>query len=379
MAARLDGRRIADAVQHGVETGAYPGAVILVSRAGETVYHEAFGSRSIEPETSPMRRETVFDLASLTKPLATTLAVMRLADERKLRLDDRVTRFIPNFGVYGKAGVTLRRLLAHCSGLAAWRPFFRDIVRESRRGRPNYVGTRGARDVVYEAIHRERAEAEPGTHAVYSDLGFLLLGELVELLTHRTLAQYCHERFYRPLGLRATGFIDLAQLRRQVIVPVEKAIAPTERCPWRRRILCGEVHDDNAWAIGGVAGHAGLFASAADVNGLLLCLRACARGVAGPLSEVAVRTMWQRDEQVPDSTWALGWDTPSPERSSAGTRISRHAVGHLGFSGTSVWMDLDRDCHIILLTNRVHPTRHNDRIQEMRPLVHDAVLEVLDA
>lgn len=232
--------------------------------------------------------------------------------------------------------------------------------------------------MVYEAIHRERPEADAGTRAVYSDLGFLLLGELVELLTHYTLAQCYQGCFVRPLRLRATGFVDLAQLRRQTILPVEDAIAPTERCPWRRKILCGEVHDDNAWAIGGIAGHAGLFASAADVHAILTMLRAGARGVEGPLSAHAVRTMWQRDEQVAESTWALGWDTPSPTGSSAGSRISRHAVGHLGFTGTSVWMDLDRDCHIVLLTNRVHPTRHNDRIQEIRPLVHDAVLEVLD-
>lgn len=378
MALHPDCRPIADAVQHGIEIGAYPGAVLLVARAGDVVFHQAFGQRSIDPEPTPMRRDTVFDLSSLTKPLATTLAIMRLVDERKLRLDDRVTRFIPNFGVYGKSIVTIRHLLTHASGLPAWRPYFRDVVHAERRGRGPRVGTRGARDLVFEAIHRERPEHPPGTVALYSDLGFMLLGELVELLIHGSLATYCHEAFYRPLGLRSTGFVDLAAVRQQRLVPVAEMIAPTERCPWRRTMLCGEVHDDNAWAIGGVAGHAGLFATAGDVHTLLCALRTAARGGASVLSPDAVRAMWTRDAEIPGSTWGLGWDGPSAEGSSLGPRASARTFGHLGFTGTSVWVDLERDCEVIFLTNRVHPTRHNDRIRAVRPLVHDAIFEVLD-
>jgi CubicO group peptidase (beta-lactamase class C family) len=143
-------------------------------------------------------------------------------------------------------------------------------------------------------------------------------------------------------------------------------------------MLCGEVHDDNAWAIGGVAGHAGLFATAADVHTLLRAIRAAERGGGGILSPDAVRTMWTRDTEIPGTTWALGWDGPSAEGSSLGSRASQRTFGHLGFTGTSVWVDLERDCHVIFLTNRVHPTRHNDRIRAVRPLVHDAVFEVLD-
>jgi len=378
VARRIDGRRIADAVEAGVAGGAYPGAVVLVGLTGESVYHQAFGRRSLEPGDGPMRPGTVFDLASLTKPLATGLAVMRLIAERKLRLDDRVTRFVPNFGVHGKLEVTIRHLLSHCAGLAAWRPFYREVARTAARGSLDYLATRGARDAVYEAIHREHLEYPTGTQGVYSDLGFILLGELVELLTHRTLAQYCQERVHGPLGLRATGFVDLSQLRRQNLVPVEEMIAPTERCPWRRRLLCGEVQDDNAYAMGGVAGHAGLFASAGDVHRLMVALRAAWRGDETVFSPDLLREFWRRDTTVPESTWALAWDTPSAEGSSAGRHVSAHAVGHLGFTGTSVWFDLDRDCHVIFLTNRVHPTRHNDRIKAVRPRVHDAVFEALD-
>jgi CubicO group peptidase (beta-lactamase class C family) len=325
-----------------------------------------------------MHADTVFDLSSLTKPLATTLAIMVLLREGKLRLDDRVSRTVPGFAVYGKDGVTVRHLLAHCSGLAAWRPFFEEIGRIEREGRPNFMATRGARDVVYEAIHRERPEHAPGVVAVYSDLGFILLGELVELATYQTLADFVRTRLYRPLGLRQLDFVDLTRLRRQRLEPDTEAIAPTERCPWRGRVLCGEVHDDNAWAMGGVAGHAGLFGNAADVHALLVALRACARGEPGPFPAGLMREMWRRDGSVADSTWALGWDTPSAHGSMAGTRTSPHTIGHLGFTGTSLWIDLERDCHVILLTNRVHPSRRNEGIREIRPQLHDAVFEALD-
>jgi CubicO group peptidase (beta-lactamase class C family) len=364
-------------IAEAIDAGAFPGAVILVARRGEVVYHEAFGSRSVVPELTPMARDTVFDLSSLTKPLATATAVMLLAREGKLRPEDRVTRFIPNFGVHGKFGVSVRHLLAHCSGLPAWRPFYQEITRGAQ-GRADLPSSRGAREFVYERIHRERLEHPPGTHAVYSDLGFLLLGELIELVTQTPLDRVCHERIFRPLGLRSTGFVDLGRVRRDKLAPVTDAIAPTERCPWRQKVLFGEVHDDNAWAVGGVAGHAGLFSTAADVHELVSWLRTCARNEDPSLPGDLVWRFWTRDGTVPDSTWALGWDTPSAAASSAGSRVSRHAVGHLGFTGTSLWIDLERDAHVILLTNRVHPERHDDRIRAVRPRVHDAVWEALD-
>jgi CubicO group peptidase (beta-lactamase class C family) len=374
----MNGREISAVLEHGMARGAFPGAVVLVARGDAVVLHQAVGYRSLEPVRTPMRADTVFDLSSLTKPLATTLAVLLLVREGKLRLDDRVSRLVPGFAVHGKDGVTIRHLLAHCSGLAAHRPFFDDIRRIEREGRPNFVATRGARDLVYEAIHRERPAHPPGVAAVYSDLGFMLLGELVELVAHQPLADFVRARLYRPLGLQHLDFIDLTRLRRERLEPDTDAIAPTERCPWRGKILCGEVHDDNAWAMGGVAGHAGLFGNAASVHALIVMLRACARGEPGPLPAALVQEMWRRDGAVGDSTWALGWDTPSAHGSSAGTRVSRRAVGHLGFTGTSMWIDLERDCHVVLLTNRVHPSRRNEAIREIRPRLHDAVFEALD-
>jgi CubicO group peptidase (beta-lactamase class C family) len=370
---------LAREIEAGVEAGAFPGAVVLVSRDGRVRYHAAFGARSLVPDRTPMRPDTVFDLSSLTKPLATTIAFMLLLREKRVQLDDRVTRFFHNFGVYGKTHVTFRHLLAHASGLPGWRPYFREVERLEKQGRHDFVGSHGAKEFVYEQIHRERPEYEVGTKSVYSDLGFMLLGELVELLTRMPLDRFCHERIFRPLGLRSTSFVDLALMRRRQISPVSAAIAPTEQCPWRKRILCGEVHDDNAWAMGGVAGHAGLFAAAADIDVLATRLRACWRGADDFVPAEVVQEFWRREGTVAGSTWALGWDTPSATGSSAGSRISAHAVGHLGFTGTSLWMDLERDAHVVLLTNRVHPRRDNERIRHVRPRVHDAAFEALDA
>src|SRR5213083_2654059 len=317
-------------IEQAAAAGAFPGAVILVSRAGRVLYHAAFGCRSLEPARAPMQPDTIFDLSSLTKPLATVTAFMLLLSERKVQVDDRVTRFFHNFGVHGKTHVTFRHLLAHCSGLPGWRPFAREVVRIERQGRLNFIASRGAKEFVYEQIHRERPEYETGERAVYSDLGFMLLGELIELVSRMPLDRFCHERIFRPLGLRASAFVDVTALRTRKVTPVTDVIAPTERCPWRKRLLCGEVHDDNAYAMGGVAGHAGLFSSARDIHTLMVRLNHCFHGKDNFLPQSLVQEFLTKDQTIKDSTHALGWDTPSPGKSASGSYFSPRSVGHLG-------------------------------------------------
>ena len=369
-------REFAEAIERGV----FPGAVVLVRDGGAEPEVRAYGNSAVEPEIRPMQEDTIFDLSSLTKPLATTVAVMLLVRDGTLRIDDRVSRFFHNFGVHGKTHVSFRHLLSHCSGLAAWRPYYETIRQIEQRGeKVNFLASAAAKEFVYQEICRERPEAPPGTRAVYSDLGFMLLGAVVEVIGGKTLDRFCRDRIFKPLQLRSTSFIDLTMVRARRIEPVTDMIAPTERCPWRGRVLCGAVHDDNAFAMGGVAGHAGLFGSARDIDRLLVELRACWLGESEFLPARIVREFWKIDGTVPDSTWALGWDTPSPTQSMAGVRISRNTVGHLGFTGTSVWMDLERNRHVVLLTNRVHPRRDNDGIREFRPLIHDRIVAALEA
>ncbi|MBI3303807.1 MAG: serine hydrolase, partial [Deltaproteobacteria bacterium] len=237
--------------------------------------------------------------------------------------------------------------------------------------------TRSAREFVYTQLQREKLEAVPGQQAVYSDLGFMLLGAVIEEITGLGLDQYCRDKIFRPLGLQWTAFLNLEMMRRHKLQPMLEKFAPTERCPWRKRVLCAEVHDDNAYAMGGVAGHAGLFSTVDDLDRLVSCLTACYRGESTFLPSALVHEFWTRDGSVPGSTWTLGWDTPSPEHSSAGELFSPQSVGHLGFTGTSLWIDLEQQVHVIVLSNRVHPRRDNDKIQAFRPVLHNAIMQAV--
>jgi CubicO group peptidase (beta-lactamase class C family) len=191
------------------------------------------------------------------------------------------------------------------------------------------------------------------------------------------LDQFCRERIYQPLGLNSTGFVDLTRPGAERQQFPSASVAPTEQCPWRKKILLGEVHDDNAYAMGGVAGHAGLFASARDVHGLLACLRRCLQGADDFLPRSLLENFFTRDRAAANSRFTLGWDTPSASGSASGSFFSPRTVGHLGFTGTSVWWDLERDCYIILLSNRVHPSRKNDKIREFRPRIHDLIMKAI--
>jgi CubicO group peptidase (beta-lactamase class C family) len=373
----LGWHEVEQAFAGGIERGAFPGATIIVRKDGDIAFEGVFGNRSLQPDRSPMRIDTVFDLSSLTKPLATTIAVMMLARDGKMRLDDRVTRFFHNFGVHGKAYVTFRQLLAHCSGLAAWRPFYQQIAEVEKSGKVNFMASRGAKEFVYEEIHRERPEYAPGGNFLYSDLNFMLLGEMVEQVGGGSLNRFCREKIFRALDLRATDFIDISLVRTRRLEPVPEMFAPTSVCAVRKRLLVGEVDDENAFAMGGVAGHAGLFSPVREVDRIAHELLRCHAGKSDFLPQKIVREFWTRDKTVQRSTWALGWDSPSPEYSSSGRYFSPEAVGHLGFTGTSIWIEPARAISVVILTNRVHPRRDNQAIREFRPKIHDLVMEAL--
>jgi len=369
---------VEQAFNDAVEERVIPGATVVVRRGAEVAFEGAFGFRSIEPSRSPTKIETVYDLSSLTKALATTVAVMILARDGKFRLDDRVTRFFPNFGVHGKTTITFRHLLAHCSGLAAWRPFYQRIADIEKGGRVNFMASYGAKEFVYEETHREKPEAKPATKTIYSDLGFIVLGETIENVASVALNRFCREKIFRPLGLRATDYIDISQVRSRRLEPVADMFAPTEICPSRKRLLVGEVDDENAFAMGGVAGHAGLFAPVREVDRIARELIASYAGRSDFVPQKIIREFWTRDTTVPGSTWALGWDTPSAEHSSSGHRFGPAAVGHLGFTGTSIWIEPESEVGISMLTNRVHPRRDNQTIREFRPKIHDLIMDALD-
>ncbi len=305
----------------------FPSASLWVSDGGVCIMNAQVGGCDAS---------TLFDLASLTKPLCTALLCMRLVDQDRIALTDEV-----------RPGITVRQLLSHSSGLPAWRSLGAD------------------RATIIDAVFREPLLTAPGSAAVYSDLGFILLGEAIEEVTGDSLDVAFTREIAAPLGIAE----DLRFL------PAAARCAPTEN---GRQ---GLVDDDNARTMGGVAGHAGLFGTAPAVAKIVTDLVRSWSGAPGLASTETVRTFWS-PSGVPGSTWCLGWDRPAPvgslPGSSAGERWPRDGVGHLGFTGCSIWIDPARARWVVLLSNRVCPTRANEAIKQLRPRLHDSIVAALD-
>ncbi len=345
----------------------FPGAAvgIALGREMEEKYSFVYGRRSLFPEPDDLTPDCYFDLASLTKPLATTLAVLCLLKEGKISLDDKLADLLEQEVGLDKQEITIVHLLNHCSGLAAHRYYNQDLIKFPEEKRlPALVSL----------ICAEPLEYETGQASVYSDLGFMLLGRIVEIKSAKRLDEYLREKIYAPLGLDNDIFFN------RIKGPKKGVYASTAYCPWRRKIIRGTVHDDNCHALGGVAGHAGLFANIKGVLALVCFLAACWHDKAGlpGFNNEDLREFFKRRGVVKNSTWALGFDTPSSVGSSAGRFISSNSVGHLGFSGTSFWIDPVRHLVMVLLTNRIHPDPANERIKKFRPFFHDTVIAALD-
>jgi len=389
---------VAAALEQAREGGVAPALSAAILRGGALVHAslhggivEIEGGPARSPVTRPLRRDDLFDVASLTKVMATATLAAQLAEEGALALDAPVAERLPGFDAGGKDRVTARQLLAHSSGLPAWRPYFEQamadpIARDAflpPGERPPFAALRVAfhrgRDIVRAGVLAEPLEAAPGTRAVYSDPGFIALGLLLEEIAGEPLSAAVDRRVLRPLGLGSTFFLDGLDPERGWRRAEVRAFVPTERCEHRGEVNQGAVNDDNAWAMGGAAAHAGLFSTARDVAALGQAWLDAVRGRPSIVPAAAAAEFARRDP-APGSTRALGWDTPSAERSSLGTRLGRGkrgAIGHLGFTGTSLWIDLEAEIVVALLTNRVHPSRENERIRELRPRFHDVVAEAL--
>jgi CubicO group peptidase (beta-lactamase class C family) len=340
-------------VRSGIDTGAFPAATIEVGRASGAIWQHADGALTRDADAPATRTDTIFDLASLTKVIATATLMMRAVDKRQIDLDAPVGQHFPEWRGQDREPVTLRDLLSHSSGLTAYLPFFRD-----HSGRADFE----------RAICTLPLEYPPRSTSIYSDLGFILLGFLLDDVGGHAGS------FVTQFG-ELSGSLTDEPLAFNPPREWRGRTAPTEVDPWRGRLLTGEVHDENAWALGGAAGHAGLFGTAAAVGAFA---RAVLRTITGePLlaSPATVREFISRVD-VPGSSRALGWDTMLPT-SSCGTRLSPTAIGHTGFTGTSLWIDWERDLYIVLLTNRVHPTRENTALRQLRPQIHDAIAEAV--
>ena len=353
----------------------YSGATLRVAVSGEEIYRKPCGQIDASDSSARVTLKTRFDVASLTKPMTVgTLAMLGLT-EGWLELDEPASRRIPELDHGEHAAITVGELLSHRSGLPNWRPYLEWTIERHAHLEP---GGDGVAEKLLEWVAHEPLVRPRGAESIYSDLGYLLLGWWLERTLETPLDDLLSQRIAKPLDLRSTAFIPVKSWESTGAKHLVTSIASTEICPVRRRLLRGEVHDEHAFLLGGVAGHAGLFSTAGDVGKWADTLLASStRG--GFLPQKTIETFWNADHLAPSGTWRHAFDTPSIVGSSAGGQVSTNAVGHLGFTGCSVWIDRERDATVALLTNRVHPSRENISIRRFRPALHDAIWTALDS
>jgi len=350
-ASGYSGQRALAVLTHGCEQRAFPGAAFAVARNGNTILQGAVGRFTYDEGAEDVTLSTIFDIASVTKVVATTSMAMLLYERGQLNLKQLIVEILPEFeGADKRRGtLTAEMLLAHSSGLPAYEKLFLQAK---------------DRAALLRSAFQVPLENDPGTHAEYSDIGFILLGELLERIAEETLAAFCWREVFAPLRMRSTNFRPNSELR--------SSIPPTHNDQdFRHRIVQGEVHDENASVMGGISGHAGLFSNTTD----LMQFSASILGLGTELFRSAtVETFTRRQNTPPGTSRALGWDTPSSP-SQSGKYFSKRSFGHLGYTGTSLWIDAEREIAIALLTNRTWPDNQSQLIKQVRPAFHDAVME----
>ncbi|NNE71086.1 MAG: serine hydrolase [Rhodothermales bacterium] len=351
---------IASLLERAIDDRAFPGAAVAVGRAGAVTHMAGYGTHTYDSQTR-ITPESSFDLASLTKVIATTTAVMQLYEQGRIELDAPASLYLHDFGRNGKESITIRQLLTHTAGLTPFKPFYQMGLRS--RGR------------VLQAIYNEPLAYEPGTESKYSDFGPIVLAEIVSRVSGLGFATYASRHIFEPLGMWHTGFRAVGRGAQPDAVPTE------DDRYFRYRVLQGEVHDENAWIMGGTAGHAGLFSSVSDLTRFASMMASGGEVEGRPfLRPETIRLFTTAIDSTRTHTRALGWDTKSPEGySSAGQSFGPRSFGHTGFTGTSIWFDPDVGLFVILLTNRVYPTRDNRGHIPVRPALADLVRNTLNA
>jgi len=354
--------------------GVFGGAALICAVGGEAVLHRTYGLARREGGRQLLTPETRFDLASVSKALATSVAVMFATEEGKISLTEPLGQSLPLSGQL--ANLTAWHLLSHCSGLPAWLPLHERAEAAGLLAAP----TEQRRTWMRRQVAETALDYQPGSRSLYSDLGFMALEWLLESRTGERIDGYLRRRFHQPLGLVRTGYVELAPHLVRARTAAGEAGGPyaaTERCLWRGRVLQGEVHDHNTWVMGGVSGQAGLFSTAREVHRMLSDLWQSWQGIGGCLATETVRRFWL-PAGVPGSCFRLGFDGPSPTGyTAAGRLMDRAAVGHLGFTGCDFWLDPGLGYWVVLLTNRVHPRTDNRRIAQLRPALHDLLARLL--
>ena len=338
-----------------ISDSAFPGAVILIWKDAKTILEKPFGHFTYKQNSTKVKLNTIYDLASLTKVLATTTGAMICIDKKLFSLNDEVSKYIPSFASNGKEKVTIKNLLLHNSGLPAWK---------------KYYGKNLSKEEILNDIYKSESEFELGTKTLYSDLGMIVLGKVIEEVSKKSFDEFCNQEIFIPLRMNDTFFNPPDSIQHR--------IAPTEVDNyWRMKLIRGEVHDENSSLLGGVAGHAGLFSTAADITKLIEIL--INNGEVNGDQFVKKETVELfTSKKSSKNKRLLGWDFKSGKGSSAGNNFSVESYGHTGFTGTSIWIDPVKNLFVVFLTNRVYPSRENKKILHIRPKLHDAVIDAIE-
>jgi len=354
-------------LKNGVNNGVFSGVALGVyqyrkGREQKLIVNQG-KTRGDEPGES-LNKDTFFDLASLTKPFCTTLSILCLLEKKEIDWKTRIFDILPSPIHLEYKQISIDQLLTHSAGLIAYKQEYQSFAPVSKNGN---------KEKLIQLFQREKLAYPPGTSCLYSDIGFILLGEMIEKVSGKTLDEFFHREVATPLLVQeSVQFRPLNRTEQRKI-----NIAATELCPWRQKILQGEVHDEHAWLMNGVAGHAGLFGTISGVMALTEHLlhqwkgRTTHQGFSNKLLQLALT------KKYANHSWCRGFDTPATHGSSAGIYFSATSVGHLGYTGTSFWIDPEQDLVVVLLSNRVHPSRKNEQIKQFRPLLHNTVLEAL--
>ena len=376
------------AMEKAVSDGVFPAADLLVAKDGEILHHKEYGDA---------REGTCFDIASMTKPVCTAALAIMLVEEGLLKLTDNVYQWVAGARLPAHKLMTVENLMNHTSGLPAWQPYFRELPLD-------LVGTEGGRRFILDACHHEPPINEPGTMTLYSDIGYIFLGEILEQAGGAPLDVLFSNNIAKPLGLNDTFFIrtvgaPISTTKRRSYATADQHVptpkygrpedrvarkqgerrrfAPTEDCPWRERVIHGEVHDQNAYALGGVAGHAGLFSVAEDLHRFILEFTNSYKGKSDWLPKKILHEFMNFKSGKYGDYFVGGWNTPSLKNSASGRHFSRRTIGHLGYTGCSMWVDLEKDFWVVLLTNRIYPSGTNEKIKAFRPQIHDLIYKTV--
>lgn len=356
-------------VNSGITNKYFPGAQLLIGTPDKIILEKNFGRYTYDSDAQAVTNESIFDLASVTKVIATTTAIMQLYDNNRLNINDNVSLYIPEFATQEKGDIKIVNLLLHNSGLKAWIPFYKTCT---------------TREQALNVLYNTPLDNPVGSKFVYSDLNAVLLGLIVEKITGTGLDEYCRTNIFFPMGMDNTTFLPDDRMKNMAL--------PTENDTyWRKKLLQGEVHDETAAIMGGVSGNAGLFSNAEDLYKFMKIMLSRSKFYNAHSRGLTEETLASTDViQLFTKKWetasynnlrALGWDTkpePTSYRAPCGEKFSDNSFGHTGYTGTSVWADADKNLIVIFLTNRVYPSRENNGIREIRPEIHNMAVDLVN-